>query len=602
MQDSISEGQTPYTRRDFLKGVGAVAGSLLFVKGAFNQEARDAFSIIKNRDAPSYQEGYLPRNPLEIIPNRISDAILADSGLLQECPETINQEAFRVLMPRVAKILSGYYRPDASLDVQGQEDGFYTFVGENMKQLFAYAEYVGVDKVGLLLMWQVSGAANSSLKAMRDDIRDEFVRAGTSIAGVVAGEGAVPHMIKTMRLVGVDAYYAMARLEGPVTVGIHDIETVMIARSIVDFEESYSERWGQTRAYLEKRAPGFFEKYKQYAKAYDQFEEESKRLAVRIGSDEQIRNYVAQFNEPELLKKLMMRGKDVDSYQLSRTTVFWAILSELSVTVPASAYSAREKQLVELAMDKTVEYYHHESKPEGFFLDQINNPRILKWLELDAKRGNETAKKLLVEALQFKERGDAILGMDRDINATMMKEGLENDVPFQLFTGVLYSRWLLSQAEMLETGEQRMGKLNYDNPDRLAWLAFLGNGNRETGPSYQLSATRPLNRASFPFVDPKLMQETMKDFVQTAYTGYSEKPPDEDFRTFVAGMGHIAMDQMVPLFLQANHYELFDLPAKVKALIERAEAWGSARKLITPPHCSWLRALEATAGYIAKIK
>lgn len=483
-----------------------------------------------------------------------------------------------------------YFRPDKIQDQESQTKEFYRFSEKFFQKILDCSDELEVDFIGVLLMWQVSGANTSSVESLRKDVRDEQVRAGTTIAEDLIGSRSGPLLINALRARNMNLYYAMARLQGPVSLGIHDIETIMIARGLVDLQASLPDRWNP---------PRFFEKFSSYVNLYRSYEELSNKIVNQVQESNEAQEYLSHLHTREKLKDFLSDGDKVDAYQFIRTTVFWANVSELSHIISIGGYNTRPEIVESLALENTIDSYLAFGSPTSFFLDQIANPKMIKKLKKDASNGSLVARKLLEMCGEFDKASDQIIAFDRNIAADLVDKKTEQNLEFQIFTGVSYARWLLNDAYKFTHGHATR-KIAFDNPHDLAFHAFLGTGNRETGPSYQLAGSRPLNRATLPFLPPEDMFKTMNDFIENVYQKFEKVHPQTNFKTFARYLFSLFEERYFVRITGTNRY-LLDDDSKMGDFIHKAIQFGAYKNVITLPHCSWARSLEATIGYIAEV-
>lgn len=601
------------SRRSIIKGgaeISVLGAIVLGTKGGINlaghaPEAADSLRFFLDRHMPSYQESYLP-NPEVIIPLEVASSSYERLGLRERFPKTLSESAFGILSQKIARLSSRYFKPDKNLDGKAQEEGFYRYNESFLQKILTVSEHLEVDFPAILLMWQTSGENKSSVKAIREDVRNERIRVGTGFAKNLFGESVSPFLIRVLRTANdiTDSvkipYYALPRLEGPVTLGLHDIEFIMIARGLKDIKNSLPEKWEALEAYLGKRAPKFLQDAKRYIELYDSFDSLSERITSEVKESLDIRNYLSKFYSGSVLRDFLSDGENVDAYQLMRTTVFWAFVSELDSLVSIDGYETRPEIIEALALNKTIDYYLKSQDLSAFFLDQISNPKMIAILKEDAQKGNKVALDLLGEAEVFRAASDQIIEFDRKIASDFEKEKLEEDVDFQILTGVIHSRWLLRDAYQHIHGKNP-ANLNFSSPDELAFNVFLALANRESAPAYQLAGIRPLDRATLTFLPPEAMYRTMDEFIARVYKNFEEKDPTTDFKTFARYLYHLLEERIVSRLIGTSPI-LLGKNKELGSFIKQSIDFGAYKKIFVLPHCSWMRTPDATFGYISKMK
>lgn len=322
-------------------------------------------------------------------------------------------------------------------------------------------------------------------------------------------------------------------------------------------------------------------------------------MASEVHISQDVQNYLRQFYTQGNLKAFLTDGDKVDAYQFTRTTALWAKVCEKKAIISVGGYQTRSKIIEQQALQETIDYYLELNDPTGFFLDQIENPKMIMQLESDANQGNPTAKKLLEKCKELVKSGDKVISADRAISAAIEGENLEEDIDFQALTGVAHSRWLLRDAYERTHG-QAVSKIAFDNPHELAFHAFLATSNREAAPSYQLSGVRPLGRATLTFAPLEVTYQTMSDFIKEVYQKFETIHPQKDFKKFAKYMINLFEKPYFNRLTGTNRYSLED-DLRMGEFISEAERFGVYKYIFTLPHCSWMRSLEATVGYISEV-
>jgi hypothetical protein len=587
------------TRRDILRGAGAVAGGAA-VAGTVKllgpeQNRRETVGTAKFlalRDRIDTKDTFLPNNPEEPLNREVTDNIFDNLRLDERFPETINKDTFHLIAQKPARIATLFYQKEGGVT---QEE-----FNENCKDFFKlmsdFSDYMKVDFPAVLLMFQISGDANNSAKAQTRDHLDEAARVGMTLAESLASNGPISLFVDGMRTLNLGWYYSVARLEGPVSVGIHDIEVMMVLRQLQDLKKSLPDEWNGLEEKLAKISPLFIENFEKYKDEYDKFEVESDRISEELDANKNLTAYLTKYIQNDTLHDLLTRGEKVDSYQYTRTTVFWAQVTELEQLYNASSFTYTRKQLEAEALEKTIDYYQSLPDTKAIFFDQIENPKLIRRLKADAESGYVEAQKLLDMAMSIKVASDEAIAYDREFAGMIAQDGTEFNLTFQMFTGVAYARGLLNNVRKLNGHES--GEAKFDTPDELAWTAFQANMDRETGASFLMAGTRPLLRATLPFVRPEVTNQVLQDFVKKVYLKHENQHPNKDYQKFSQKFLKLLEERVIKHLIGVPRYVL-DSDTKGREFIEDSKDFGYEHNLVTIPHSSSLRAFEATAGYIA---
>lgn len=596
------------SRRKFLKLLGLTASltTLGAVSGeglnfALNPAARADADLILRRRTTREGEYYIPPDLEDFLPKDYSDQVFDSLKLDKRSPNTITKETFYKISQKVARLASFYFEPNPSLDKTHQQEEFGKHCVKFFGQMMNYTDEMKVDFVATLLTWQNSGENTSSFQAQKDDLRDENIRALLSFTEKLSGVETSGMLISLMRRLNVNSYYQMPRLESGSTLGIHDIEIVMIIRGLLDLKQTRPDYWPKIEKVLQ-RFPNFNNQYQSYADKYAEFDQQSDKISEDVNGSVEVQQYLSGFKNESVLKALTTTNNQVDDYQFMRTTTFWANVCNLQSKTSLGAYVAASWELEQQALAVAIKQYLLAPTASAIFFDQIGNPKMLAKLEQDAQMGNATAERLLATAKKFNSDGDRLNKQDRLISAALIDDGTEQDMEFQLVTGTAYSKWLLKNAyRHTHPDSDGMDKIAFNSPGEVAYHAFLACANRENGTVFQLAGSGPLHGMTLPFLPSAQMYAVMDRFVKDVYRQFEQKAPQDDFATFIRYFTNMFEEAYIPSLIGINRYLIND-DEKTGEFIQAAEKHGVYKNIITPPHCSWIRALSATAPYITLMR
>ena len=571
-------------------------------------EIQASEQFVLERTYPDQSVTYMPSNPENILPQGISDNIYDALKLTERYPSTLDRNSFHTISQHIARLASLYYRPDKGKDRVTIDAAFYAFTKQFFQKILQCSDELEVDFVGTLLMWQTSGDNTSSPRAYQQDIRDEIIRMGIRLIDATLRQNPNLIALKSVgpisNLLGKDMLpfydFATARFEGPVTLGIHDIETVMIGRGLRDLQKSLPDSWLAIASYLKNRSPRFFEQTFRYVDLYDRFDLLSHAIIHEIHTSQDVQQYLQQFYMRDKLRDFLLDGDQIDGYQYLRTTAFWAYLTDINSNITISGYDYMPLKNEQEALEKAIDYYIAQDNPSGFYLDQIANPKMVAHLQRDIDNGNVTAQKLLEQYITFHNMSDQIIAADAEIAAAITTDELEMDVDFQILTGVSYTRWLLHDAYKHIHREDRRS-IVFEDPNELAYHAFLATANRESSPTYELAGTRPLDRATLTFLPPEKMFQTIDAYIKQVYNTIEPSNPQRDFDLFSYYFLNLIKERLFPPIIGGIHEYELSKDKRMKKFIEQSEKFGAYQNIITLPFSSWFRSFTATAGYIAKL-
>ncbi|MFA5932471.1 MAG: hypothetical protein WCV81_05460 [Microgenomates group bacterium] len=594
------------TKRSFLQfggaGLAAAAATLFGVKIARNQVEKhsDELGFIAHRlpDAEPYL--YKPSNPREMLSQQSSNELFKALKLEEQYPHTINPDAFYTVIQRPARLANWYFVPDQTKSKGEQEKDFTAHCEKFFGGMKKWADLMEIDFPAALLMFTISGDATATKNDYLRDITDEQIRMGVRIVG----PSITDKMIGVLRQSGMQdnstQLYGLARLEGMVTMGIHDMETVVIAQALKDLEKSLPQKWPEIAVQLKEQSSEFFAQYGAYLDQYTDFETQMDQVATTVQESPEVRAYLGKFFEEEKLKNILLaEDGSVDSYQFKRTTLFWANILDMNLKDNMSMFVKNQQDLEKYALDVTINGYLNSGSPNSFFLDQILNPKMIAELKKDADKGNQTAQQLLLMSQELGEAGEKIIATDSKLASTLVNSKTEKNVLFQLITGTAFARMLLRGAHNF-THKTNATKITYDSPNDLAYDVFLANGNREMSSTFLLSGKRPVNPAALPYLSQSQNLHGMTKFIEHVYNQVQSASPQKDFKTFLRYFKHLITDPIVQSYAGVHDYELED-DTLVTTFMKKATDWGVYTEIVTLPHNSWMRSFEATAGYAARM-
>jgi hypothetical protein len=272
----------------------------------------------------------------------------------------------------------------------------------------------------------------------------------------------------------------------------------------------------------------------------------------------------------------------------------------LSAFTAIGSYVSSSRELEANALNSAVDDYLNTS-PSAIFFDQIGNPKMLELLRKDAETNEPAAVRLLAMAQKFNAKGDHLNGQDRILTAAIIKDGMEQDIDFQLASGVAYTRWLLHDAyNHTHPNATDETPITFDNMHDLAYTSFLATANRENPTVFQLAdpAFGPKHGMVQPFMPHDQMFAVMDDFIDQVYSQFQSEHPDKNYTTFNQYCIRMFLEMYTPSLVHTPYYMIDDNEIYPQFLAKALE-FNADKKIITPPHNSWMRAISATTAYIS---
>ncbi len=537
------------------------------------------------------KDSYTPLDPSKIISEEAKHHFLS---LLEENTTLSEQrkKAIAVLLPRVARLATLYFYPQTETQTE-QDQEFQEYLQVFMELFLQYASLTDIPPEAALMAFQISGANTNSIKAYNLDVVAETARVGTGVATILIGEKAVAELLASTRHISDGVYYSLPRAEGPQSIGIHDIELIEVVKAIAYFRDMNSQGWGTLFKQIHAQAPEFLTTMPDLLVEFYRFNAKSEQIAKDLEST-QYQSLLTSLQNPEFLRNFLTDSETrVDGYQFVRTTAYWSHVTEISYQQGASSYSSKRELIEELALQKTIETYNSPEGIKHFVLDQFSNPKFIKLLDQKAKNGDEQAASLLQTAKKFKEQGDELLHITRKTEATVTQ--LEFSTQFQLRTGMIYARSVYDLGrEAIETRTQ--AQFDQNNPNHLAFASFIGLSKREASPAWELTGHRPLHKSTLTFAPEQQVIDSFFTFLNEVYVPVVGSHPVDDFKTFAKLFMHLLEEPSAVISSGVHRFEL-ENDSQTAKLFKAAENWGFYKKIISYPHCNWMRCLESTIGY-----
>lgn len=589
-------------RREFIGLSVALVAEAMSVSANTSDQVNSGLApgaefMLKRNYWSGVSRSFSPRDLHITLPRKATDVIFEQLELGKNHPDTLTQEAFHVIAQKPAALANRYFDPEED-PFDKQERDFADHCAGFFRGMQGWASRLETDFVATMLMFQVTAEATPTQLTLEQDFREERIRAGLGATRGLTGVELTKAIINTLRLDTDKIPYPiwpMARLDGQVTIGIHDIENSVTAEALTDLENSLPSKWDSVENYLKGVSPIYNFQYRDIAAKNALFDQKTAEILAVVANSPHLQEYLQEFKTPQFIRKFLLElDGTVDAYQFMRTTVFWASINKLSAH--AGARFPGKRILENRALNYAVDYYIGQDTPTPFFLDQICNPKLVARLEQDAKKGDRAALGLLDLSNSFSAVGDAVLTADRRISDTVVREGLEQSLDFQLMTGVAYARHLLRRAFVFTHPGQSEMVPRYNDPSELLYDAFLANGIRENSAIFQLAGTRPLHSATDVY-NPFMKEfNIMGDFVKHLYLRFYDEHPQHDFKTFIRTLRQLLIDYQSRQSLGLPCVD-FDPDSKIARFAEESIKFGVFDKILVPPHISWVRAIGATQDY-----
>ncbi len=595
--------RTSWSRRDVLKAFG-LGGLTVATGGAFAgtvsvlsnlDETRASLDFLLQRHLSQPGERYVPTDLDQMLSSDAIDRVYRKLELAEKFPDTLSKESFQVIAQKVARLFNLYFEPKSE-DQKEKEQEFIAYCEQTFARMLAICEQQNVDFVATLLMWQTSGLANSSLKKEEQDLTDETVRVMLSLAEKVVSGSSGTTFVSLMRRLKINMFPGMARVEGPVTLGIHDMETIMIARGLMNLKLTNPNTWEMVSGQLRELAPHFSDAIEGHVNLNDEYEELTQQGIELVTEDKTVIEYIQNLDH-RLMAELLLNGERVDDYQFLRTTRFWAHICDRQATSIINDIDVDGLDLEKEAFIEALNDYF--ANPHQFVLDQMTNPRFLQKLTADAREKIPGAQLLLDYSRQLHEKSEQIITADRSIAATLIREKTEQNLEFQLITGVAFTRWLLNEVQKQRTGQYK-ADIAYSNPDETAYDCFIAVSGRESGATFELAGSRPLDKATKVYQSLEELYAQLQDFITKVYLDGENEEPIKNMRPFLIRLSDVYESPMIRRFVGVALYELRQDYA-AQAFVERAQAYGVDEKFFSLPFSSWRVALQGVLGYVAKM-
>lgn len=494
--------QNIMSRREFL---ALFAGAVGIAVAEQSKLASLIKAALSRPDAP-------PEEPRNDIAKFIVDEIWEKHFQARE--DVFPLQTWRVMKSNIYELAKLYY--DTNHHHGETLDNYFV---RFMDEFIEAAETAGLDPVLAVISFQVSGENNGEDK-YRDDIKAGQLQLAAGWLGRTTGhqtevdslftdqpdDKALSRPQQLIRDMAEGANVKTLsfpikildapRISGPLTTGIHDIESVCLARSIIGTSDP---RLQTIKAQLEQDHPGVVKVTKEIFNAYIVLDMEREAFGHQLETLEAalfplLEDFFDYEKREEAFTRIGVSKDFIDDWHRSNFSIPWAFL------VTASD---------ETAFSQVLEYYDPSSEATNgirednrlhrlqrrLLFDEIRNPLFLEYLkEKAATQGQQDALATVEERLEWFNRVTT-KALEADMKFVAAVGPHELDSRFQLTWGMAYMKSLQNLVE-----QNGGAPLDSYSKNSLAWMAFQMLSLREFTPIFY---TTPHGRDAHPPIRSK---------------------------------------------------------------------------------------------------
>ncbi|PIR61344.1 MAG: hypothetical protein COU66_04300 [Candidatus Pacebacteria bacterium CG10_big_fil_rev_8_21_14_0_10_44_11] len=413
-----------------------------------------------------------------IISREASDAIFRSLLSGEFDKEVLNEQTFFEMCSRISGLVSIYYPGIGSF-----EKYFTNFISE----MIATARELEIGLPQVLISF-ITSARNIGNEGYNSDVAVEIMikQVQQQIEGLPA-EKRDAELINLWNMGsplvnsakdGEMKVLDIPRVMGPRTFGIHDMESLMIARSLLNNSES-----DMVRRVLQEH--NLLETSQMVDAAYEGLESIRSRTRQVIdeifeparSSSNEIKQLLGIISDPAFIREILSdksNANHLDAWQLTHTTQAWYLLVDSGAVELADVTEEQQNDIIsQITETATLSADGHQQ----FLSSQISNPKLNNALLNRIDEASGKVAELLSLASKLNEHSEIYLSLSQQLDRKLIP--LERDPHFQLIAGVSYISYLHKLS-----GEHSQISLTDDSVSlgTMVYSQLLFGGQREIGP------------------------------------------------------------------------------------------------------------------------
>ncbi|MDP3983354.1 MAG: hypothetical protein Q8Q65_04755 [bacterium] len=319
------------------------------------------------------------------------------------------------------------------------------------------------------------------------------------------------------------------RVMGPRTFGIHDQESIQIARALAYCNRNSSWFQKQIAQY------GLDPEIAQTIQLYDhlaQTKQETDRLIEQsfLETTPEIESLRKLFNSPNFIRSMITDPKNrnlISPWQLTRTTKTWASLVINEAGDKDNIYNSDNIT----SIDNTVNWYTSEEATQNnlFLQHQLTNPQLRSYIQEQLSQPSipDTQRAFLKSLLRASNKiislSEQSLLSNRNLDEKLID--LELDQSFQVLSGVAYIKYLY---ELNRPNLKEADYLDKTSLNQLTYSHLMYGSHRDIGNVDLLAERSYITPADLPYV-PKDTVTALFHEISQQFKEETGKPPDSNY-------------------------------------------------------------------------
>jgi len=399
-----------------------------------------------------------------------------------------------------------------------------------MDEFVTAADIAGIDPVLAVITFQVSGE-NNGFKPYKHDRKVGMVQLTTGWLGRATDQQAyvdnllayqpedkkpsIMHRVVREAATKVKiegpglpiSVFDTPRLSGPVTTGIHDIESVLLARSIIGTNDQKLHGLSQQ---LTASHPRVLEACQKVYTAYGTLDTKRQALIKELEEEERyvdplLDDFFDLEKRDRAFTEIGINKEYIDKWHRTNYSIPWVFL------VNSPDWTAYEQTLgyyhpdLEVAYDGLAIENRLRVLRKRLLLDEIRNPSFISYLYKKATTQEQRKALTMINAQLDEFKASETKALQADASYVAEAGPYELDSKLQLAMGMAYMKSLQNLVE--KSGSP---PLNPQSNQSLAWTAFQMLTVREIIPIFYLT---PYRREDQLFIRSKADPPTHDDFV-----------------------------------------------------------------------------------------
>lgn len=537
---SFFTGKTSESRRKFLKLTAAGLGAAATAAAVGPERIINAVGGLP----PFGRELLTGENNSHFINQEASNEIFAALEPQRFDSKVLNPEVFFDIVQFMAKLSVNYFSGNPQSNPEAFKQHVQKFIGD----IDSTAKMLGIGLPQVLMGFGTSAVNIGGRAHYNEDVITEakiaMVNKVDELLSQDSAEGEKEKLLLEIWKLAIKyaknnsmGTFDIPRVLGPRTYGIHDMESIQIARALLHGSEISNEFRENVEKFVSQDV------LQKLVTDYEQLDTLKERLDTYLNDSKntQLVDLCNLLKDPQLIRSFITDPENPNHlypWQLTRTTLTWSNITYLETVKEDDALSLNNTATIDLTVSNFTET---EDGPQTFIRTQITNPLFRNFLrnKIQESPGVAIYHDLLNFSDQIIAQSDQCMHDNQQADEEFINVELNQD--FQVLSGTAFIKFLYDQNV---PKDRRSFFENSTTLDELVYSQLAFGTGREIGSQEMLADRTGITVADLPYLSPEVQQLSLEKLRQE-YNEKVGKAPEDDQEAFLKYLQEIASSSRI---------------------------------------------------------